>query len=261
MSLLNQILSGSLLSRERLLQARDFYAPAPPPDTAAAAFARWTERVATQTQLASARQLAVCPTTSSICWKPNLSAAPSASAPAAPAMPLRWAPCWWQPPWWASSRKPPSAAGLRFRSSGALSLVCLVLGLPMLAWGLYGGFGSMHLDLGHGTTGLYVGKLDDIHPWVFEAAQLTLNASAEDYRQRVLRERGALRGMDCVLMKQIVHAQQLMDETRAARALAEALQSPAAAEPIRPAGPNLVRIATRSATRQRLGGQPVQWTH
>jgi len=258
MSLLNQILSGSLLSRERLLQARDFYAPAPPPDTAAAAFARWTERVATQTQLASARQLAGlsddelnlleaefvrCPERQRTGRTRHAAALGTLLVAAAVV---------------GFVTQATVGGGIALSVIGALSLVCLVLGLPMLAWGLYGGFGSMHLDLGHGTTGLYVGKLDDIHPWVFEAAQLTLNASAEDYRQRVLRERGALRGMDCVLMKQIVHAQQLMDETRAARALAEALQSPAAAEPIRPAGPNLVRIATRSATRQRLGGQPVQ---
>jgi len=258
MSLLNQILSGSLLSRERLLQARDFYAPAPPPDTAAAAYARWTERVATQTPLASARQLAGlsddelnlleaefvrCPERQRTGRTRHAAAVGTVLVAAAVV---------------GFVVQATVGGGVALSIIGALSLVCLVLGLPTLAWGLYGGFGSMHLDLGHGTTGLYVGKLDDIHPWIFEAAQLTANPAAEDYRQRVLRERGPLRGMDCVLMKQIAQAQQLIDETRAARAVADALQSPPTGEPIRPAGPSLVRIATRGAIRQRLGGQSVQ---
>lgn len=258
MSLLDQILSGSLLSRERLLQARDFYAPASPPDTAAAGFARWTERVASQTQLASARQLAGlsddelnlleaefvrCPERQRTGRTRHAAALGSALVGLAML---------------GFVAQATVGNGSALSAIGGLSLVCLVLGLPTLAWGVYGGFGSMHLDLGHGTTGLYVGKLDEIHPWVYEAAQLTLNAGADDYRQRVLHERGSLRGMDCVLMRQIVRAQQQMDETRAARAVADALQSPAAPEPIRPAGPSLVRVATRSGSRQRLGGQSMQ---
>ena len=45
-----------------------------------------------------------------------------------------------------------------------------------------------------------------MHPWVCEAAQLTLNAGADNWRQRVLRERGVLRGTDCVLMRHNVRA-------------------------------------------------------
>ena len=260
MSLLDQILSGSLISRERLLQARDFYAPAPPPDTAAAGFARWTERVAIQTQLVSVRQLAGlsdeelslleaefvrCPERQRTGRTRHAAAMGSALVAAAVL---------------GFGMQSAIGGGAALSVIGGLSLACLVLGLPMLAWGVYGGFGSMHLDLGHGTTGLYVGKLDEMHPWVYEAAQLTLNAGADDCRQRVLRERGALRGMDCVLMRQIVRAQQQMDETRAARAVADMLQSaPAPApEPIQPVGPSLVRIATPSGARQRLGAQPVQ---
>lgn len=258
MSVLDQILSGSLLSRERLLEARDFYAPAPPPDSAAAGFARWTERVASQTPLASARQLAGlsdeelnlleaefmrCPE------RPRTGHTRHAAALGSALVALAVL---------AFVVQAATGGGGALSVAGGLGLVCLALGLPALAWGLYGGFGAMHLDLGHGTTGLYVGKLDEMHPWVYEAVQLVRYAGAEDYRQRVLGERGSLRGMDCVLMRQIVRAQQQMDETRAARAVAEALQSPTAAEPIRPAGPNLVRIASRGVPRQRMGGQPVQ---
>ena len=260
MSLLDQILSGTLLSRGRLLQARDFYAPAPPADTIEASFARWTERVAVQAPLLSARQLAGladeelnqleaefvrCPDRRRTGRTRHAAALGSALVALAVL---------------GFVVQSAIGGGASLSVTGVISMICLVVGLPLLAWGVYGGFSSMHLDLGHGTTGLYVGKLDEMHPWVYEAAQLTLNAGADDCRQRVLRERGALRGMDCVLMRQIVRAQQQMDETRAARAVADMLQSASApaAEPIQPAGPSLVRIATPSGARQRLGAQPVQ---
>ena len=258
MSLLDQILSGSLLSRARLLQARDFYAPAAPADTAEAGFARWTERVAVQTPLVSARQLAGlaeeelnwleaefvrCPDRRRT-GRTRHAAALGCALVALAVL--------------GFVVQSATLGGSALSVAGAFGLMCLVVGLPLLAWGVYGGFSSMHLDLGHGTTGLYVGKLDEVHPWVYEAAQLALHRGADEYRQRVLGERGALRGMDCVLMRQIVRAQQQMDETRAARAVADALQIQAVAEPIRPAGPSLVRVTPRAGSRQRLGGQPVQ---
>src|SRR2546421_6121012 len=57
-SLLQHILDGSLVSRERLMQARLFYSPHTAATTPEQAFARWTERVSVQTELASARELA-----------------------------------------------------------------------------------------------------------------------------------------------------------------------------------------------------------
>lgn len=259
MSLLDQVLSGSLLSRERLLQARDFYAPAAPPATPEAAFARWTERVAMQTPLASARQLAGlseeelnllevefvrCPERPRT-GRTRHAAALGSVLVAAALLGL--------------AVQAVVGGGSALSVLSVLSLACLTLGLAALVWGIYGGYGAMHLDLGHGSTGLFVGKLDEMHPWVYEAAQLTLHARADDYRQRVLAERGALRGMDCVLMRQIVRAQQQLDDTCAARAVADALQSPATAKPVRLAGPpSLVRVATRGASQQRLGRQSVQ---
>ena len=258
MSLLDQILSGTLLSRGRLLQARDFYAPAPPADTIEASFARWTERVAVQAPLLSARQLAGladeelnqleaefvrCPDRRRTGRTRHAAALGSALVALAVL---------------GFVVQSAIGGGASLSVTGVISMICLVVGLPLLAWGVYGGFSSMHLDLGHGTTGLYIGELDEEHPWIYEAAQLALDSAADAYRQRVLGERGVLRGMDCVLMRQIVRAQQQMDETRAARAVADGLQTQAIEEPIRPTGPSLVRVATRTGSRQRLGGQLVQ---
>ena len=259
MSLFKQILSGSLLSRERLLQARDFYAPSAAPETPQAGFERWTERIALQSPLASARQLAGLSDDELGLLEAEFVRCPERqrSGRMRHAVPLGGG-LVALAVFGFSVQAALSGDAAALSIVGVLSLVGLVIGLPLLAWGVYGGFGSMHLDLGHGTTGLYVGKLDEMHPWVYEAAQLTQNAAADDYRQRVLADRGALRGMDCVLMRQIVRAQQQMEEARAARTVADALQAPAVAEPVRQAGPSLVRVAATRGSRPRLGGQPVQ---
>ena len=58
MSLLQQIIDGSLVSRERLMQAREFYSPSERKGPARVALARWTTRVSEQPALGLARELA-----------------------------------------------------------------------------------------------------------------------------------------------------------------------------------------------------------
>jgi hypothetical protein len=53
-----------------------------------------------------------------------------------------------------------------------------------LGAGLISAFSVLDLDLGHGTTGLYVGALDEQHPWLYNALALTKHDVAEEYRQR-----------------------------------------------------------------------------
>ena len=55
---LKRILDGLLVSRERLMQAREFYSPAPRTLPADRSFAKWTERVSVQSELGSAREMA-----------------------------------------------------------------------------------------------------------------------------------------------------------------------------------------------------------
>jgi len=86
-------------------------------------------------------------------------------------------------------------------------------------------FSAVHLDLAYGTTGLYVGKLDEQHPWLYDAEGLTRHRVAEDYRQRTLRERGPMRGADYLMMRELVQVQEALDRVRAARAVAAQFQS------------------------------------
>ena len=58
MSMLKQFIHGSLVSRQRLMQAREFYSPSPRNLGAGLAFERWTRRVLEQPALAVARELA-----------------------------------------------------------------------------------------------------------------------------------------------------------------------------------------------------------
>jgi hypothetical protein len=111
------------------------------------------------------------------------------------------------------------------RTLQAASVACLLTGLLPLGAGLISAFAALHLDLSHGTTGLYVGKLDEQHPWLYAALDLTRHEVAEQYRQDTLRERGALRGADYVMMRELVQAQEARERVRPARSVAEQLQA------------------------------------
>ena len=117
------------------------------------------------------------------------------------------------------------------RTLQAISVACLLIGLIPLGVCLISAFGALHLDLSYGTVGLYVGKLDEQHPWLYDARSLTKHGIAEEYRQRTLQERGFLRGADYVLMRELVQAQEALARVRAARSVAEQFQSlPVAAQ-------------------------------
>jgi hypothetical protein len=226
MPLFDWIFNASLLSRQRLMQARGFYAPtkgALPPEQE---FGKWTERVAQLGESISARELAGL-------GDPELAAlqAEFLRSPVRRQSEL-------------TRRAIPLGAGalmlgciglvllnLGLWQGGALAaaqyvaIALLGIGVSALAVGLLGAFGAMHLDLSHGTTGLLVGKLDDQHPWLYKAMALTCNASAEAYRQAVLRDRGSLRGLDYVTMKEIVAAHEAIERTRSTRSVADQLQA------------------------------------
>jgi len=240
---IDQILDGSLLSKQRLLQAREHYTPGDGPLSPAQAFARWTERISVQAELGSAREIA------------------GLAEEELAAMEAEFVRCPVRP---RSARvRQAVPAGAALASLGAVGLLvqalvggigsaaqpavqmvsatCLLIGLLALAVGFLSAFGTLHLELCHGTTGLYFGKLDEHHPWLFKAMNLMHHPAAEEYRQRVLRERGWLRGVDCVMMKEIVRVQDALEQTMPARAVAEKLQLlPAPAEPAAVQQPRLV---------------------
>src|SRR4051794_17191870 len=166
MSLLDPILRGSLLSNERLLQAREFYAPTRTPVGSPVAFAKWSERVAVQTELGGSRELSGlpddelaaleaefvrCPTRPGSEWVRY--AVPVGIVLAlAGALGVAWA--------------PPEPHGT-YSIAQALSVAGLLIGVLAAATGLMASFSTMHLDLSYGTTGLYVGRLDEQHPWLY----------------------------------------------------------------------------------------------
>jgi len=226
MSMLKQFIHGSLVSRQRLMQAREFYSPSPRNLGAGLAFERWTRRVLEQPALAVARELA------------------GLSGPELYELEAEFVRCpVRQPAPWV--RHAVALGGLLMVLAGlglglqamaslgetatrtlqTTSVACLLIGLLPLGAGLMSAFGAVHLDLSYGTTGLYVGKLDEQHPWLYAALSLTSNDVAEGYRQRILRERGFLRGADYVLMRELVQAQETLERVRPARSVAEQLQS------------------------------------
>ena len=243
MSFMQQIIDGSLVSRQRLMQSREFYSPSERKAPARVALARWTGRVLEQPALGVARELA------------------GLSEPELDELEAEFR---------RSPTRPPSAwlryavvvgivlmvlaalgLGLQAlmnlgetagRTLQVVSVACLLIGLVPLSAALISAFGALQLDLSYGTVGLYVGKLDDQHPWLYDARSLTRHGIAEEYRQRTLYERGFLRGADYIMMRELVQAQEALARVRAAHSVAEQFQSlPVAAQAIAHE-PRLVRV-------------------
>lgn len=255
---IDQILEGSLLSKERLMQAREHYAPTGAPLSAEQAFARWTQRISVQADLGSAREIA------------------GLSEDELAAMEAEFVRCPVRP---RSARvRQALPAGAALASLGGIGLLlqtfvgglgaaaqpamqmvsatCLMIGLVVLAIGFLSGFSTLHLELCHGTTGLYFGKLDEQHPWLFKAMNLTYHPAAEEYRQRVLRERGWLRGVDYVMMKEIVRVQDTLEQTLATRSVAEKIQLLPPVEPRSVQQPRLV--TSRGEPKSKASAEPRQ---
>ena len=247
---LNHLFSGSLLSSERLMQAREFYSPTKTSLPSEQAFARWTQRIALQTELGGARELA------------------GLSDEELAALEAEFVRCPVRPRSDRMRQALPIGALLAFVGGVALGVqglvaqlgggtstamqflgvACLVTGLCAVALGVLAASKLLSLDVSHGTTGLYAGSLDEQHPWLYKTMILARNAAAEEYRQGVLQKRGTLRGVDCVVMQEIVRAHDALDQTRSARSVAEQMQQPGpsvdSAAPGKPE-PRLVRLAAQ----------------
>jgi hypothetical protein len=243
MSLLNQIFDGSVLSSERLMRHRQFYSPVVRQMPAQAAFARWTQRVAVTSELEAARELAGLSDVELRELEAEFMRSPMRQ-------PARWVR---QAVFLGTVLIALAALGLSLqalthlgdtatRTLQAVSIACLLAGLLPVGAGLIAAFSVLDLDLSHGTTGLFVGALDEQHPWLYSAIALTRHEVAEDYRQRTLLERGALRGADFIMMRTLVEAQEALERVRPARALAEQLQRLPAAVPDTLHEPRLVRV-------------------
>jgi hypothetical protein len=123
----------------------------------------------------------------------------------------------------------------------AVGIGALSAGLLAIAIGALAAFNMMPLDVAHGRLGLVVGLLNEQHPWLYKTSRLSQTAPADAYRQRVLGERGALRGVDYLMMREIVRGHEALELTQLARTVVEELQRVPAPLP-EPTAPRLVSV-------------------
>ena len=123
-------------------------------------------------------------------------------------------------------------ASLRATGNTGLSLLqglamgCLGGGACAGGLGVLASFAIKPLEVAHSNLGLLVGLLDEQHPWLYEASQTVRNSAADEYRQRILNERGPLRGIDYLMMSEIARVNDALDGTQVARNVAERLNTP-----------------------------------
>jgi len=108
----------------------------------------------------------------------------------------------------------------------------------------------MHLDVSHGVAGLYAGQLNEQHPWLYKTLRLTNHHAGEDYRRRTRDARGPLRGIDYILMRELVRLEESMEQLRPARVVAEEVQQPT---PTVDQGPPERRLVAVRAAARTLG--------
>ena len=226
MRLINQIREGSLLSHERMMEAREHYSPTSGALSPEQAFARWTQRISIQSELGSAREIAGLTEEELSAMEAEFFRCPRhpGSSRARSAVPtgLAVAAIGATGLVMQALLRDSSTAG--YQAVQMASATCVLIGLVLLAIGVVSAFSTLHLELCHGTAGLYFGRLDEEHPWLFKTMNLTYHPAAEAYRQRVLQERGWLRGVDYVMMRETVRVHDATDRTLSTRLMAEKIQ-------------------------------------
>ncbi len=227
MSLLNGLLRGSFLSEQSLLQARDHYQPCQAAPSAESQLKQWAERASRQQEHALVRELA---------GLPNHTLSDLASAFMRTPVHVRRDALRWALPAGVAlamlggallllhANLGGSGALLALAELQLLGVAALMAGVALGCLGALGAFKAMPAELAYGRVGLYVGPLNEQHPWLYDTLLLMRNAAAEAYRQRTLRERGPLRGLDCVMMREIARAEQGLAATETARRVAEEVQ-------------------------------------
>jgi hypothetical protein len=249
MSVLGWTSTGSLWSNERLLHARDFYAPVGAALPAAIVFARWTEAAAMQPEMTVARglgglsegELAALETEFVRSpYRPQANWRRQAVMTGALLALLG-----------GVGLAATEIQGVATQSALVLSVACMLVGIVVTAASAVAGFATMHLDLSHGTVGLLVGQLDERHPWIYKTLHLLCNPCAESYRQQVIADRGCLRGLDYVTMREIVSAHESLARTRSTRSVVEQLSQLSPTRPSKhdtvfqlPSGPGRWRRST-----------------
>ena len=215
-----------MTSDKRLLEAR----PGHELDVVAAAgrlsLVEWAERALLQSEIVSARELAGLPDAELTHLENEFFRCRTRPRPAwqRDALPLGIASlllagCAFAAPEHFVRLSDFAAQILRIAGAGLLVIGALALGVRYLA-----SFTGAPRDRAYGTLGLYVSQLQDRHPWLYETFSVARHEAADEYRCKVLNERGLLRGADYVLMCEIVRVHEALDRARPANFVVEALQ-------------------------------------
>lgn len=213
------------MSDDDVLHAREAYRPSPVARTPQLALAQWTERMALLSNLAAARELAGLPE--------ELLAAMALEFERAPRRKRS-----------DAFRHSFSASALLALAGGVLALAdsstraqavelsptllaagaCFVLAFAAVCAGTLSSLRLMPTEAAYAKLGLFLGLLNEQHPWLYKAYVVLNNPAALNYRDKVLRERGPIRGMDYALMVEIAEIQAKMELTQNARAVAASVQ-------------------------------------
>jgi hypothetical protein len=226
-SMFGQLVQGSITSQAALERSNEGYRPQPATAGARAQMARWSQRLTRQGELATARQIAGLSDTELAALAGEFALSPRYKRSDAMrfATPLGVAVFAAGLMGLMLQESSLGAAGRGVLSAfETICLTSLLGGLIAVALGTMKAFSLTSVELAHGQVGLYAGVLDEQHPWLYKAYLLMRNASAKSYRDTVLRERGVLRGVDCVLMREIARADEERVMTLTARGVAEQVQ-------------------------------------
>lgn len=245
MAILDYVLDGSMIGKERLMQAREHYAPMKTALPAETEFERWTQRMAVQSERGCARELAGLDDAHLDALEREFVRCPTRSQSALARHGFRFGALLI-----AIALMSFAALDLRGAEVGATRALALVssgfllVGLTCIGVSGLTAFNALHLNLTYGTTGLYIGTLDDQHPWLYKTTELLRHEAAESYRQSVLRQRGPLRGLDYIMMRELVAAHVSLDQLCPARHVAEQLQKVAAPFDVEPGEARLVQVSS-----------------
>jgi len=225
MSVVQTLSQGSLFSDESLLHAREGYLPIAQTSSAELAFDHWTRRMTTQHELGIAREMAGLSEETLAGLASVFARVPRRrrtdrlrfSLPAGAALLLAGALVLS----FGAGMPSPDASGISALQT--LAIACLASGVIGIGIGVLTAFSMMPLDVAHGKLGLCAGLLDEQHPWLYKASLVARDRSADVYRQHILRERGPLRGIDYLMMREIARVNEALEATRVARSVAEEL--------------------------------------
>jgi hypothetical protein len=243
-------LKGSLMTDIDVPHVRESYRSSQAAPTAKMAFAQWTERIARLPDLVASRELAGLSDDQLSALALEFENAPRYkrtdifrfSFAVAALLALAGAGLAY-----GEFTTPDKAAGLSPLVVGAAAFAGAAF--IALCAGTLTRLRLVPTEAAYGKVGLLVGVLNEQHPWLYNAYFVIRNPAAHAYREKVVRKRGPIRGMDYLLMRQVAELEEDMALTQNTRAVVAALQGEGEvmAPEITHAAPSVVQLALSAA--------------